>query len=106
MTLALRHDFVSFWSNCTESTCKAHILLCQLLSLNNTCTIYMKWLQRLLDNTPVDHPDHVLLQQACRTMHELAVKIGTATDSQHEEDMQETLRKLELLLIEEVGGTR
>ncbi|KAK7475293.1 hypothetical protein BaRGS_00033440 [Batillaria attramentaria] len=60
---------------------------------------YELLIQRLLDNTPVDHPDYLLLQQACRAMHELAVKIGTVTDSQHEEDMQETLKKLELLLI-------
>ncbi|KAK7096810.1 rho guanine nucleotide exchange factor 17-like [Littorina saxatilis] len=60
---------------------------------------YELLIQRLLDNTPVDHPDYVLLQQACRAMHELAMKIGTVTDSQHEEDMQETLKKLELLLI-------
>ncbi|XP_076467848.1 rho guanine nucleotide exchange factor 17-like [Babylonia areolata] len=60
---------------------------------------YELLIQRLLDNTPVDHPDHPLLQRACRAMHDLALKIGTVTHSQHEEDMQETLKKLELLLI-------
>ncbi|XP_076447070.1 rho guanine nucleotide exchange factor 17-like isoform X2 [Babylonia areolata] len=60
---------------------------------------YELLIQRLLDNTPGDHPDYPLLQRACRTMHDLAMRIGTVTDSQHEEDMQETLKKLELLLI-------
>ncbi|KAL8587625.1 hypothetical protein ACOMHN_045314 [Nucella lapillus] len=60
---------------------------------------YELLIQRLLDNTPVDHPDHPLLQQACRAMHELALKIGTVTHSKQEEDMQQTLKKLELLLI-------
>lgn len=31
------------------------------------------------------------------------MKIGTVTESQHEEDMQETLKKLELLLITDVS---
>lgn len=35
-------------------------------------------------------------------MHDLAVKLGTVNDSQQEEDMQETLKKLELLLISDV----
>lgn len=65
-------------------------------------TLWYIFLQRLLDNTPRDHPDSPLLQQACRVMHDLAVKIGTVNDSQHEEDMQETLKKLELLLITDV----
>lgn len=39
-------------------------------------------------------------------MHDLAVKIGTVNDSQHEEDMQETLKKLELLLITDVSISR
>uniref|UniRef100_A0A2C9K8D3 DH domain-containing protein n=1 Tax=Biomphalaria glabrata TaxID=6526 RepID=A0A2C9K8D3_BIOGL len=64
---------------------------------------YELLIQRLLDNTPRDHPDHPLLQQACRVMHDLAVKIGTVNDSQQEEDMQETLKKLELLLITDLA---
>ncbi|XP_059178943.1 rho guanine nucleotide exchange factor 17-like isoform X2 [Physella acuta] len=64
---------------------------------------YELLIQRLLDNTPRDHPDSPLLQQACRVMHDLAVKIGTVNDSQHEEDMQETLKKLELLLITDLA---
>lgn len=64
---------------------------------------YELLIQRLLDNTSRDHPDHPLLQQACRVMHDLAVKLGTVNDSQHEEDMQETLKKLELLLITDLA---
>ena len=76
-------------------------LLCSCAS--SMADFYSCHWQRLLDNTPVDHPDYVLLQQACRAMHELAMKIGTVTESQHEEDMQETLKKLELLLITDVS---
>ncbi|CAG5118247.1 unnamed protein product, partial [Candidula unifasciata] len=64
---------------------------------------YELLIQRLLDNTPQDHPDHPLLQQACKVMHDLAVKIGTVSETQHGEDMLETLKKLELLLITDLA---
>ena len=59
--------------------------------------------QRLLDNTPGNHPDYVLLKQAERVMHEFARKINTANETQIEDSQQETLKKLELLLITDVG---
>jgi len=58
--------------------------------------------QRLLDNTPADHPDYDQLQQAEKTVHQLALRINSVKESKHEEDLQETLRKLELLLITDV----
>lgn len=64
---------------------------------------YELLIQRLLDNTSRDHPDYPLLQRACKVMHDLAVKIGTVNDSQQGEDMQETLKKLELLLITDLA---
>ncbi|GFO47662.1 rho guanine nucleotide exchange factor 17 [Plakobranchus ocellatus] len=64
---------------------------------------YELLIQRLLDNTSQDHPDYPLLQKACKVMHDLAVKIGTVNDSQQGEDMQETLKKLELLLITDLA---
>ena len=36
-------------------------------------------------------------------MHDLAIKIGTLNENQSEEDMQQTLKKLELLLITDVS---
>ena len=60
-------------------------------------------LQRLLDNTPGNHPDYVKLKQAERVMHEFARKIGTANETQIEDSQQETLKKLELLLITDVS---
>ena len=60
-------------------------------------------LQRLLDNTPGNHPDYVLLKQAEKVMHEFARKIGTANETQIEDSQQETLKKLELLLINDVS---
>lgn len=59
--------------------------------------------QRLLDNTVSSHPDHTLLTQAEKTIHELALRINSVRESKHEEDLQETLKKLELLLITEVS---
>jgi len=61
--------------------------------------------QRLLDNTPSAHRDYEQLQQAERTIHKLAVKINSVKESKHEEDLQETLKKLELLLITDVFTT-
>ncbi|XP_067663599.1 rho guanine nucleotide exchange factor 17-like [Haliotis asinina] len=64
---------------------------------------YELLIQRLLENTPRDHPDFPLLQQADKVMHDLAMRIGNLNDSQHEEDMQESLKKLELLLITDLA---
>ncbi|GAB1601782.1 rho guanine nucleotide exchange factor 17-like [Argonauta hians] len=65
---------------------------------------YELLIQRLLENTPKDHPDSKLLMQAEKVMHEMAVKIGTINDSQQEEGQHETLRKLELLLITDLAA--
>jgi len=59
-------------------------------------------IQRILDNTPAKHPDHEQLRQAEKTIHQLALRINSVKESKHEEDLQETLRKLELLLITDV----
>ncbi|XP_050417239.1 rho guanine nucleotide exchange factor 17 [Patella vulgata] len=64
---------------------------------------YELLLQRLISSTPLDHPDYPLLEKAEKRMHDLALKIGSVNDSQHEEDMQETLKKLELLLITDLA---
>lgn len=36
-------------------------------------------------------------------MHDFAIKLGTVNESQHEEDQQATLKRLELLLITDVS---
>ena len=59
-------------------------------------------LQRLLDNTPAAHRDYEQLQRAEKTIHKLALRINSVKESKHEEDLQETLKKLELLLITDV----
>jgi len=64
--------------------------------------IYRQW-QRLLDNTSTSHPDHALLTQAEKTIHELALRINSVKESKHEEDLQETVKKIELLLITDVS---
>ena len=59
--------------------------------------------QRLLENTPKDHPDQILLLKAEDALHHLALRINSVKESKHEEDMQETLKKIELLLITDVS---
>ncbi|XP_060074181.1 rho guanine nucleotide exchange factor 17-like [Ylistrum balloti] len=59
---------------------------------------YELLIQRLIENTPPDHPDFPLLKEAERVMHNFAIKLGTVNESQHEEDQQSTLKKLELLV--------
>ena len=61
-------------------------------------------LQRLLVNTPKDHPDYEQLQKAEKAIHDLALRINSVRESKHEEDLQETLKKLELLLITDVSN--
>ena len=58
--------------------------------------------QRLLENTPRDHPDHALLLEAEQSIHKVALAINSTKESRQEEDYQETLKKLELLLITDV----
>lgn len=60
-------------------------------------------LQRLLDNTPGDHPDHALLTKAQSAIHRLALQINSVQENKQGEDMQDTLKKLELLLITDVS---
>jgi len=62
-------------------------------------------IQRLLDNTAAAHPDYQQLRQAEKTIHQLAMRINSVKESKYEEDLQETLRKLELLLITDVFDT-
>lgn len=57
--------------------------------------------QRLAENTAKDHPDYLLLMQAEKVMHDMALKIGSISNS--EEGQHETLKKLELLLITDVS---
>ena len=61
-------------------------------------------LQRLLVNTPCDHPDYEQLTKAEAAVHSLALRINSVKESKHEEDLQETLKKLELLLITDVSS--
>ena len=61
------------------------------------------YLQRLLEHTPVSHPDYPLLTEAENSIHELALKINTVKKSREGDDMQDTLRKLELLLMTDVS---
>lgn len=59
--------------------------------------------QRLIEHTPPNHPDFPLLKEAEKVMHDFAIKLGTVNESQHEEDQQATLKRLELLLITDVS---
>ena len=56
-----------------------------------------------MENTPRDHPDHSHLVQAEGAIHNLALKINSVKESKQSEDVQETLKKLELLLITDVS---
>ncbi len=58
----------------------------------------------MLENTPKDHPDHLLLMKAEEAIHQLALKINSVKESQNQDDLQETLKKLELLLITDVSN--
>ncbi|KAL4230318.1 Rho guanine nucleotide exchange factor (GEF) 17 [Mactra antiquata] len=64
---------------------------------------YELLIQRLLVNTSGDHPDYTLLQEAEKVMHEFARKIGSLNETQTEDGQQETLKKLELLLITDLA---
>ncbi|XP_052795496.1 rho guanine nucleotide exchange factor 17-like isoform X2 [Mya arenaria] len=64
---------------------------------------YELLIQRLLVNTPPDHPDYALLQDAEKVMHEFARKIGSLSETNTEDGQQETLKKLELLLITDLA---
>lgn len=59
---------------------------------------YELLIQRLIENTPQDHPDFPLLKEAERVMHNFAIKLESVNENQHEEDQQSTLKKLELLV--------
>lgn len=64
---------------------------------------YELLLQRLIEHTPPNHPDFPLLKEAEKVMHDFAIKLGTVNESQHEEDQQATLKRLELLLITDLA---
>ena len=59
-------------------------------------------LQRLLENTDDSHPDAQLLKEAEKAIHNLALKINSVKENKQEHDLQETVKKLELLLITDV----
>ena len=59
--------------------------------------------QRLLVNTQGDHPDYILLKEVETTLHNFAKKIGQLSEHQVEDGQQETLKKLEMLLITDVS---
>ncbi|CAE1228221.1 ARHGEF17 [Acanthosepion pharaonis] len=63
---------------------------------------YELLIQRLAENTAKDHPDYLLLMQAEKVMHDMALKIGSISNS--EEGQHETLKKLELLLITDLAA--
>lgn len=65
---------------------------------------YELLIQRLTENTTKDHPDYPLLIQAEKVMHDMALKIGSVSNSQQEEGQHETLKKLELLLITDLAA--
>ena len=73
-----------------------------LLNLRLIALYNFHHVQRLLVNTAPDHPDYTLLQEAEKVMHEFARKIGSLSESSTEDGQQETLKKLELLLITDV----
>lgn len=55
--------------------------------------------QRLLKHTDVSHPDHALLLEAQKEVHELAVKINcTERESLEYEQQQATLKELENII--------
>ena len=65
--------------------------------------MYMMYLQRLLENTDPTHADYPFLKQAEEAIHELALRINSVKESKQEDSLQETLKKLELLLITDVS---
>jgi hypothetical protein len=58
--------------------------------------------QRLLEHTAPDHPDNLLLSKAQSVIHRLALQINSVQESKQGEDMQDTLKKLELILMTDV----
>ncbi|KAH3843698.1 rho guanine nucleotide exchange factor 17-like [Dreissena polymorpha] len=64
---------------------------------------YELLIQRLLVNTPTEHPDYALLQEAEKVMHEFARKIGSLSETSPEDGHQETLKKLEMMLITDLA---
>ena len=58
--------------------------------------------QRLLESTDPEHGDYAHLQKAEVAVHELAMRINTMKESQRDECLQDTLKKLELLLLTDV----
>ncbi|CAC5403337.1 ARHGEF17 [Mytilus coruscus] len=60
---------------------------------------YELLIQRLIENTPSSHPDYDLLKEADRVLHNFAIKLGTLDENRQEEDCQDSLKRLELLLL-------
>lgn len=50
----------------------------------------------------MDHPDYVCLKEAEGAVHGIALKINSVKESKQEEGLQDTLKKLEVLLITDV----
>lgn len=57
----------------------------------------------MLEHTPRDHRDYELLKQAEAAVHELALCINTAKENRQSEHVQDTLKKLELILMTDVS---
>ena len=71
----------------------------------NAQLIVLSLLQRLLESTDPEHGDYAHLQKAEVAVHELAMRINTMKESQRDECLQDTLKKLELLLLTDVKIT-
>ena len=60
----------------------------------------------MIENTPLSHPDHILLKDADRVLHNFVIKLEIVDESRQVEDCQDSLKRLELLLLTEVSKLR
>ncbi|ELU16927.1 hypothetical protein CAPTEDRAFT_222014 [Capitella teleta] len=60
---------------------------------------YELLIKRLLEHTPTEHPDCNLLTKAQSVIHRLALQINSVQENRQGEDMQDTLKKLELMIM-------
>lgn len=102
--VATKSSFQKLIEQCEKETRTKLPLKAQIVKPAQRIPRYELLIKRLLDNTPTSHPDFALLHQAERAIHELALRINSAKESKREEDLQETLKKLELLLITDLAS--
>ncbi|KAK2193075.1 hypothetical protein NP493_17g03023 [Ridgeia piscesae] len=102
--LSTKSSFQKFVEQCEKETKTKLPLKAQIVKPAQRIPRYELLLRRLLVNTPKDHPDYEQLQKAEKAIHDLALRINSVRESKHEEDLQETLKKLELLLITDVSN--